>query len=114
MKFASITSAVVISYVLTIYSLIQSLSDITIDAILSIIKNTSKEFRLEASFHCDIPTIKKFINKFVDKGNTIVKDGWNSYNYLDNADSGYIHIKHLHNAGSFRMGLQSTSHIESI
>ena len=30
------------------------------------------------------------------------------------AHSGYIHIKHLHNTGSFVVGLQSTSHIESI
>ena len=65
--------------------------------LLGIIKNTSKDFLIEASFYGDTPTIKKFINKFIDTGDTIVTETWN---YLDNAHSGYIHIKHLHNAGS--------------
>ena len=79
--------------------------------LLGIIKNTSKKFRIEASFLRDTPTVKKFINKFVETGNPILTDCWNAYNFVDNAHSGYIYIKHLHKAGSFGMGLQSTSHI---
>ena len=82
--------------------------------LLGIIKNSTKEFRIEANFERDTATIKKFINKFVDKGNTIISNGWSSYNYLDNPDSGYIHVKHIHSAGSFGAGILSTSHIESI
>ena len=82
--------------------------------LLGIIKNTSKEFRIEASFLRDIPTIKIFIKKFVETGNTIVTDCRNAYNYLDNAHSGYIHIKKLLNVGSFGIGLHSTPHIEPI
>lgn len=37
-----------------------------------------------------------------------------SYNYLDDVNSWYTHIKHNHGAGSFGFGIQSTSHIESI
>lgn len=81
---------------------------------LGIINNSTKEFRIEASFERDTPTIKKFISKYVETGNNIVSDGWSSYNYLDNINSGYLHIKHIHGAGAFRWGAQSTSHIESI
>ena len=43
----------------------------------------------------------------------ISSDGWRSYNYLDNADSGDFHIKHIYSSGSFGAGIQSTSYIES-
>ena len=79
--------------------------------LLGIIRLSTKEFRIEAIFERDTATIKKVISKFVDKGNTIISDGWNSYNYLDNSEGGYIHVKHIHSSGSFGAGILSTSHI---
>ena len=69
---------------------------------------------MEATFSRDIPTIKKFFEKFIKKGNTIATDGWISYYYLDEVNSGYTHIKYKHGAGSFGFGIQSASHIKSI
>ena len=82
--------------------------------LLGIIKNSTKEFTIQATYGRDTATIKRFISKFVDKGNTIISDGWNSYNDLDSPDSSYIHVKHIHSAGSFEAGILSTSHIEFI
>ena len=82
--------------------------------LLGAVNNNTKSFRIEATFSRDTETIKKFINKFIEKGNTIITDHWMSYNYLDAANSGYSHIKHNHGAGPFGFGIQSISHIESI
>ena len=82
--------------------------------LLGAVNNNTKSFRIEATFSRDTETIKKFINKFIEKGNTIITDHLMSYNYLDAAISWYNHIKHNHGAGSFGFGIQSTSNIESI
>ena len=41
-------------------------------------------------------------------------DGWAGYSFLDNPNSGYTRIPHIHGGGDFGFGLESTSHIESI
>lgn len=64
-------------------------------------KYGDKQFRVEATYERDANTIKKFITKHVDKGNFIITDGWSAYNFLENSDSGYVHIKHNHGRGDF-------------
>ena len=49
--------------------------------VLGVVNNKTKEFRIEASYWTDTPTIKNFILKFIDKGNTIICDGWPSINF---------------------------------
>ena len=78
------------------------------------INNISKEFRIEVCFERNTDTMKKFIEKYIPIGNTIITDGFPSYNFLDQEGSGYNHIKHIHGGGDFGFGVESTSHIESI
>ena len=78
--------------------------------LFGIIENIKKEFHLEASFKGDETTIKIFISKFVDKGNTIFSDGWQAYSFLGNPISGFNHITHVHASGNFGLGFSSTSH----
>ena len=82
--------------------------------LLGIIDNSKKDFRLEASFKRDETTVKAFISKFVEKGNTICREGWHVYSFLGNPHSGYNHITHVHTSGNFGLGISSTSHVESI
>jgi len=82
--------------------------------LLGAIDNSSKDFRLEASIRRDSQTLEKFIKKYLEKGNTVITDGWLGYSFLDNGDSCYQHIKHLHGGGDFGTGLESTSHIEGL
>ena len=42
--------------------------------LLGIINNSTKEFRIEASYSRDGDTLSKFINLYVETGNTIVSD----------------------------------------
>ena len=81
---------------------------------MGIIDNESKKFRLEASLNRDSTTTKKFINKFIGYGNTIVSDGWSAYSWIDDNNSGYSHITHIYGGGDFGFGLSSTSHNESL
>ena len=82
--------------------------------LFGIIDNIKKDFGLEASFKRDETTIKAFISKFVEKGNTICTDGWQAYSFLGNPHSGYIHITHVHSSGNFGLDIASTSYKESI
>lgn len=81
---------------------------------IGIIDNIEKYFCLEAVLNRDENTIKKFINIYVESGNNICSDGWAAYNYLDNPLSGNHHYRHSHGSGDFGIGVQSTSHIETI
>ena len=74
---------------------------------MGIIDNESKQIRLEASLNRDSNTIKKFINKFIGYGNIIVSDGWSAYSWIDDNNSGYSHITHIHSGGDFGLGLSS-------
>lgn len=82
--------------------------------VLGIIENTTKQFRIVATKNRNSDNLSKFITTFVPKGNYIISDGWQGYQWLDNILSGYRHIKHIHNHGIFGFGLESSSHIESI
>ena len=82
--------------------------------IVGAVNNNTKDFRLEGVLSRDSNILKKFVHKYIPKGNHIVSDGWAGYHFLDLPNSGYRHFSHNHGEGSFGLGLQSTSHIESI
>ncbi len=67
--------------------------------VIGIINNRTKEFRLEASKYRDNNTIKKFLNKFIDSGNTIISDGWSGYNFISNFND--QPMKHVIMEGGF-------------
>ena len=77
-------------------------------------ENETKNFRLICSYTRDNEILKKFIYKFIPPGNHIISDGWNGYSFLDEPGSGYRHSIHIHGRNDFGIGLDSTSHIESI
>lgn len=41
-------------------------------------------------------------------------DGWRGYEWINNEDSGYSRIGHVHDLHDFGYGIESTSHVESI
>ena len=47
-------------------------------------------------------------------GNSIITDGWSAYNWMNNRDSDYHHIVHIHMQNDFGFGRESTSHVEFI
>ena len=56
---------------------------------------------------------KTFIFNHIKENNTIITDGWSSYQILDRNDSHYLHEVHIHGPqGSFGFGAHSTSIIE--
>jgi len=77
------------------------------------INTQAKEFMLEASLDRSEATLKKFILKYIEKGNSIITDVWEGYNFLNNIPP-YNHITHIHIGRNFSFGIQSTSHIESL
>ena len=58
--------------------------------------------------------MEAFITKHVEKGNHIITDGWMSYDFLDNFNSGYIRHKYIHGNGDLGYGQESTSYVESL
>ena len=77
--------------------------------------NTRTEyFRTEVVLDRTTETIKKIIKHHIEKGNTIVTDGWSAYDWLDNNNSGYQRIPHIHGHHDFGYGSESTSYIESV
>lgn len=62
----------------------------------------------------DEDIIKTLIKRFIPEGNNIVWDGWASYNWLDEENSGYSHFKYIHGSHDFRFGFESTSHVENL
>ena len=66
-----------------------------------IIDIMNKEVRLVLKSTRDEDTIKKFVQDYIENGNTIITDVWRSYNFLDNADSEIQHLVHNHGKGVF-------------
>jgi len=64
--------------------------------------DTSNNF----NFRCNISKIrnnvylKKFIAKYIKRGNNIITEGWSGYSFLNYNNSGYIHISYNHGAGN--------------
>lgn len=81
--------------------------------LLGLINNRTKEFRLQATTTRNSINLKKFIISYIDSGNTIITEGWQGYAFLQNNNS-YVWEMHNHGAGDFGIGINSTSHIESL
>ena len=62
--------------------------------ILGIIDKISKDFRLNLTLDRNQETLKNFITRYVEPGNTIVTDGLSGYDFLSNNED-YIHDIHL-------------------
>ena len=58
--------------------------------------------------------MKKIIERLIPKGNKIITDNANCYNFLNTFNSGYIHSIHTHAHGDFGEGFDSTSNIEQL
>ena len=83
--------------------------------VIGIINTHNKFLRMEfPTLEMLIDIIKKIIKTQLQAGNIIVSDGWSGYHWLDEPFSSYIHSTHNHGAGDFWLGLDSTSHIESM
>ena len=67
--------------------------------LIGIINNTTKDYRIEATFQRNSNTMKEFITKFVSRGNNIINDGFSAYNILEDNSSGYRHFRHIHGGG---------------
>lgn len=72
----------------------------------------TKNIRVELVLQRNIEIIKKLVLHHIGRNNTIITDGWESYNWLSN--SNYRHLFHVHGRNDFSFGAESTSHIESI
>lgn len=55
--------------------------------LLGIIKNRNIQFRLVGSLSRESTTLRNFTEKFIFRGNTIVTDHWQGYNWLDSKNS---------------------------
>ena len=66
---------------------------------------TNKKYQIRDS---TVEILKKLIIHHIGYNNTIISDGWESYNWL--REAGYNHIIHLHGSNDFGQGSESTSH----
>ena len=81
---------------------------------MGVINKDKNEFRLEAATNHNSDTLKKFLEKYIGKSNTIVSDGWRAFPFLNQVNSGYDHDTHNHRHYDFRFGSNPTSSIESL
>ena len=63
--------------------------------LIGIINNSTKDYRIEATFQRDVNTMKEFITKYTIRGNNIITDGFSAYNFLNYNNSGYRHFRHI-------------------
>ena len=82
--------------------------------IIGLINTQTKEFRLIPSYTRNTPKIKEIIQRHAKRGNTIISDDWPGYWWLNEPNSGYMHITHVHSHANFGYGDESTSHIEQL
>ena len=83
--------------------------------VVGIVSTTNKEnLRLHTTKIRNLNYLRTFIHKYIEPGNRIISDGWQGYQFLNNNNSGYIHISYNHGGGHWGIGELSTSHIEGI
>ena len=80
--------------------------------VIGLIDIENKNIRLELVNQRTTEIIKKIIIHHIGKNNTIITDGWESYQWLSESD--YHHIVHVRGMNDFGHGNESTSHIKSI
>ena len=81
---------------------------------MGITDNETKDFRIVASKTRDGVTLKAFIMSFIKRGNYKVSDGWSGYKWIEEENSSYNHIPHIHGHRDFGYGIESTNQVESI
>lgn len=74
----------------------------------------TNSLRLEIVNNRNTDTLKTIITKHILKGNYIISDCWNGYNFLSVIGSGYIHMSFNHSRGIYGFGINSTIRIESV
>ena len=82
--------------------------------VLGVCDNKSKDFRIVVCKNRNASTLKHFIKSIVPKGNNIICDGWKRYEWIEEANLGYVRYVHIHGRNDFGFGLESTSHIENL
>ena len=82
--------------------------------VIGIINTITKKFRLELSFTRNATVLKTIIQKHIKRGNVIVSDAWAGYNWLSEAQYGYVHHIHNHGHGDFCLGIDCTFHVEQL
>ena len=74
--------------------------------IIGVKYNETYKIRIDVFKSRNKEDMKTFIYNHIWENNTIIIDGWNAYNFLD--DSNYIHEVHIHGPqGNFCLGLHS-------
>ena len=73
----------------------------------------TKDFKVDIAFERSGEILKNFIERYIEKGNKLITDGWLGYTFIDNMD-GYVREVHIHDASDLGFGINSMSHIESI
>ena len=81
--------------------------------VIGAVDNITKDFRVDMAFKRNEAVLKTFITNYIEKGNKLITDGWNGYLFIDEMN-GYSREVHIHGASDFGLGINSTSHIESI
>jgi len=82
--------------------------------LIGLINTNTHEFRIEAVYERNSEIMEKIIKHHVGEGNFIITDGWGAYSSMDNPNSGYHRIIHIHGHHDFGHGDESTSHIEGV
>ena len=67
--------------------------------LVDLINLRTNDIRLELVENRSSETLKLIIEKHVKNGNTLVIDSWAGYNFLDDINSGYYHMKYNHKEG---------------
>ena len=71
---------------------------------------SNNDIRLGIEENVDINTLKTIIEKHILMGNIIFTDSWNGYLFLNDDNSGYMHIQNNHSRSIFG----DTSRIEGL
>ena len=77
-------------------------------------KYSYKKIRLELYFTRDASILKNIIQKHIKRGGEMVSDAQAGYNWLSDAQFGYIHHIHNHGHGYFSLGIDCASHVEQL
>lgn len=82
--------------------------------LIGLINTPTKYFRIEEVTERTTNNIEKIIRHNISECNNIITDDITSSNWLNNGNSGYNHIIHIHLQNDFGHGEESTSYIEFV
>ena len=70
--------------------------------LVGVINTTNRNY-----FRCNLTSVRntdylrRFITTYIEPGNTIISDGWQGYNWLNDANSGFNHLTFIHGQGQW-------------